>query len=75
MRLPVVSGRDVIRVLSRFGWSPVRQKGSHVSLYRPGARRPVTVPLHAELDIGTLRRILRHAGVTVDEFVEALKER
>ena len=74
MKLPVVSGAEVIRVLQRFGYRVVRQKGSHVRLRNEvDARRlPVTVPLHREIAFGTLRRILRDAQVTVEEFSAAL---
>ena len=69
-RLPVVSGRDAIKALSKLGFVPVRQKGSH--LVMRGNGRTFAVPLHPELDRGTLRAILREANVSVDAFVEAL---
>ena len=52
----------------------VRQKGSHVRLRHPSdARRlPVTVPLHSELALGTLRRILRDVRITIEELISAL---
>ena len=65
--LPVVSGATCIVALERIGYAVVRQKGSHVRLHCPG-RPPVTVPLHDELDRGTLRAILRTAGVDPDDF-------
>ncbi len=69
-KLPVVSGRNTIKALSRLGFVPVRQKGSHVVL--TGKGRTFAVPLHAELDRGTLRAILREANVSVEAFVRAL---
>jgi len=69
-KLPVVSGPRAIRALARLGFVSVRQRGSHVVL--KGRGRMVVVPLHAELDRGTLRAILREANVSVDEFVEAI---
>jgi predicted RNA binding protein YcfA (HicA-like mRNA interferase family) len=73
-KLPVVSGQDLIRALRRFGYVAVRQKGSHVRLRHPSdARRlPVTVPLHSEIAFGTLRRILRDAGISVEDLLSAL---
>jgi len=52
----------------------VRQKGSHVRLRHSTdqQRLPVTVPLHAEIAFGTLRRILRDARVTVEELLSVL---
>lgn len=67
--LPVVSGATCIAALECIGYRAVRQKGSHVRLHCVG-RLPVTVPLHAELDRGTLRSILRTAGVQPNDFRE-----
>jgi predicted RNA binding protein YcfA (HicA-like mRNA interferase family) len=73
-KLPVVSGDDVIRVLGKFGYVAVRQKGSHVRLRHPtdSTRAPVTVPQHKELATGTLRRILRDAQLEIEQFVSNL---
>jgi predicted RNA binding protein YcfA (HicA-like mRNA interferase family) len=69
--LPVVSGRVCVRALGRLGYVVARQRGSHARLTCPG-RPPVTVPLHHELDRGTLAAILRAAELTADEFVALL---
>jgi len=73
-KLPVISGDQLIRALAKFGYAAVRQKGSHVRLrHSTDAQRvPVTVPLHNEIAFGTLRRILRDSGVTVEQLVSAL---
>jgi predicted RNA binding protein YcfA (HicA-like mRNA interferase family) len=70
-KLPVVSGEDLIRVLRRFGYEVVRQKGSHVRLRNESApeRLPVTVPLHKELAKGTLKNILKDSGISIDELI------
>jgi predicted RNA binding protein YcfA (HicA-like mRNA interferase family) len=51
-----------------------RQKGSHLTLYRAVDRRVLTVPMHFAKDVpkGTLRTIIREAGVSVEEFVKFL---
>ena len=54
------------------GWRPDRQRGSHLTLVKEGERLTLTVPPHRELDRGTLGRLIRDAGLTVDEFLEAL---
>lgn len=69
--LPVISGQTCIEALAKLGYQTARQRGSHVRLRAPG-RNPVTVPLHRELDRGTLRSILRAAEVSVAEFLELL---
>ncbi len=73
-RLPIVSGQKTARALQRLGLEilPKRGKGSHIALWRAELKRPVIVPDHKELDRGTLRSILRAAGVSDDEFRDAL---
>jgi len=73
-RLRRVSGQEALRALERLGFERVRQRGSHMVLKKQTAEGAVgcVVPLHRELAIGTLRGILRQAGVTPDEFVENL---
>ena len=70
--LPLVSGADCIAALAKIGYRTIRQKGSHVRLISPG-KPPVTVPLHPELDRGTLRRILRTVELGVDDFIALLR--
>jgi len=63
-RLKTLSGRDVVKILSRFGFKVVSQRGSHVKLRRiltDGTKQTLTIPLHEELDMGTLRAIFRQA--------------
>ncbi|MCL6533586.1 MAG: type II toxin-antitoxin system HicA family toxin [Armatimonadetes bacterium] len=71
-KLPVLSGRELIRLLQKAGFEVVRQKGSHVSL-RKGDRRTV-VPLHDELAKGTLRDILNQCGLSRDDLLKLMEE-
>jgi len=68
-KLPVVSGAEAVRALERLGFVIVRQRGSHIVLRR-GASGCV-VPNHRELKLGTLTGILKQAGVSPDEFIDA----
>jgi predicted RNA binding protein YcfA (HicA-like mRNA interferase family) len=70
-KLPVVSGAEAAKAFGSFGYEPVRQTGSHVRMKCEG-RQPITVPQHDELKRGTLRRLISDAGLTVDEFRDAL---
>ena len=70
-RLPVLSGPEVIKALSKIGFRVTRQRGSHVVLRHEDGRR-VTVPLHNELDRGTLAAIMTQAGLTREEFTALL---
>jgi predicted RNA binding protein YcfA (HicA-like mRNA interferase family) len=68
--LPVVTGRECIRALQRAGFVIDRQKGSHATLIRDDPYARVTIPNHRKgLKPGTLRRIIREAGLSVDEFL------
>jgi len=51
------------------GWEFSRQKGSHMILTKSGSWASLSVPDHRELDCGTLRKLIRNAGITVEEFV------
>jgi predicted RNA binding protein YcfA (HicA-like mRNA interferase family) len=70
-RLPRLSGREVVKVFESLGWEQVRQSGSHLILVREGHRATLSVPDHKEVAMGTLRSLIRSAGLTVDQFVEA----
>jgi predicted RNA binding protein YcfA (HicA-like mRNA interferase family) len=72
-RLRRVSAQEAIRALERLGFE-VRQRGSHVVLKKETAEGEIgcVVPLHRELAIGTLRGILKQAGVTPEQFLESL---
>ena len=73
MLLPVVSGRETIKALSKIGFLVIRQKGSHVMLEKRNEEViKLTVPLHRSLKKGTLRRIISDAGLTVNEFITIL---
>ncbi len=67
--LPRVSGREVVRALQKVGYERDRQRGSHIVLRQTAPpHRRITVPDHKEVAKGTLRAIIRQAGLTVDEF-------
>lgn len=72
-RLPVVTGRELARAFGKLGYVLDRQKGSHMVLRRgePPYRRLV-IPDHKEIAKGTLRAILRQAGVDVEELMRLL---
>lgn len=74
-KLPVVSGRKVVRALERIGYRVVRQRGSHIRLRDESDPNhlPITVPDHKTVKPGLLRKILHDADLTADEFVALLK--
>ena len=70
-KLPVVSGDQAVRALEELGFAVVRQRGSHIVMRND--IRSCVVPKHKELKIGTLAGILRQAGVSAEEFIDALQ--
>jgi len=70
--VPRISGRECVRALSKAGFYVRRQEGSHLILRRDGPLAQLVVPDHKELDRGTLRAIIRQAGLSVDEFTRLL---
>ena len=72
-QLPRISGREAVRVFESLGWSQVRQSGSHMILVREGHPATLSVPDHKEVAKGTLRSLIRAAGITVDDFVNAME--
>jgi len=69
-KLKLCSGAEAVRKLQRAGWSVARQKGSHVMLTRPGYQWTLSVPQHDELGPGLLRKLIRQAGLSLEEFNE-----
>lgn len=69
-RLPVLSGRELIRLLAKAGFRQTRQKGSHARLEK-GSLKTV-VPLHDELSKGTLLGILDQCGLSRDDLLRLL---
>ena len=73
-KLPVISGRTLRKVLQRHGFLFARQKGSHMMMRRVEPPHiTISIPDHRELAPGTLRGILRDAGLSVDEFKKLVK--
>ncbi len=76
-RLPVLSGHETARILSKAGFEIRRQKGSHMILVKetPESKRAVVVPNHEEIDRGTLVEIIRQAGLKREEFLKLAAEK
>ena len=72
--LPQLSGRDAVKFFESLGWKIVRQKGSHIILIKDGQIATLSVPDHKEVAKGTLRSLIRSAGLTVSEFLDAMKK-
>ena len=72
MKLPLLSGRQVLAALQRMGFVEIHRKGSHVKMEHPDGRR-IVFPFHNEVDRFTLKGALRDADVVVEEFLKHVK--
>ncbi len=75
-KLPVVTSRQIIRVLNELGFFEHNRVGSHAQFKHADGRR-ITVPVHKGRDInrGTLRGIIHDLHISVDEFISLLKKK
>ena len=72
-KLPIISGMEAVKALSRIGYKIDHQTGSHLILrHKEEPHRRLTVPNHKELAKGTLRAIIRQSGLTREEFLKLL---
>lgn len=73
-KLPIVSGSEAVKALKRLGFFIDRQRGSHVVMKKvaPNGEIGCVIPMHREVAAGTLRSALKLAGVSVEEFTDAL---
>ncbi len=69
-KLPKISAKECIKVLSKAGFYFKRQQGSHIILRRDNPFAQLVVPNHKELDRGTLRAIIRQADLSINEFIK-----
>ena len=69
-KLPRVSGAEVVKALRRLGFVVARQRGSHIVMRRGSSG--CVVPNHRELKTGTLAGVLKQAGISVEDFLNAL---
>ena len=71
-RLNGISGKEAVVAFQKAGWIIVGQVGSHLVMTKPIMRVNLSIPQHRELSVGTLRALIRNAGLTVDEFLQLL---
>ena len=78
MKLPRnVSGADLVKGLTKVGYSVTRQKGSHIRMTtKQSGEHHVTVPNHPSVRVGTLAGILSdvgdHLGMERDKLIDAM---
>lgn len=71
-RLANISGKEAVKAFQKIGWQVMGQVGSHVVMTKPNTPVNLSIPQHKELSMVTLRALIRHAGISVDEFINLL---
>ena len=66
--IKLCSGAEAVKKFKRAGWTVDRQKGSHVMMVKTDYQYTLSIPLQRELGIGILKKLIRQAGLNVDEF-------
>ena len=73
-KLNVISGRKLVKVFEKFGWTEIRRKSSHIIMVKKGEIITLSIPDHDEVAKGTLRSLLRSAGITIEEYIKTLNK-
>ena len=73
-RITPVDWRTLVHVFEKFGCEVVRQKGSHIILRCPGAKRPIVIPRYDEIPVFVIKTNLRTAGMTREQYLALLEE-
>ena len=71
--VPLLRPQQVVRAFEKLGWEVARQRGSHIILTKAGHIASLSIPNHSQVARGTLRALIDKAGLTVQEFLEAVK--
>jgi len=71
-KLGNISGKEAAKAFGKAGWMAMGQVGSHLVLCKSGQRANLSIPQHKELSLGTLRALIRAAGMSVDDFLNLL---
>jgi predicted RNA binding protein YcfA (HicA-like mRNA interferase family) len=73
-KMPRISGKEMLKILSLFGFEVIRQKGSYVVLKKQtkNGEFGTVVPMHKELAEGTIRGILKQAKISIEDFLKAI---
>lgn len=71
-RLTNISGKEAVKAFQKAGGNPSGKWEDHLVMVKPGVRVNLSIPQHKELSVGTLRALIRNAGLTVEEFLKLL---
>ena len=71
-RLPVISGFEMVKILARFGWIPVRQTRSQCIMKKEGSTFRIVIPQHRELRPGIIHQIMKESDLSIEKLSEYL---
>jgi predicted RNA binding protein YcfA (HicA-like mRNA interferase family) len=71
-RLGNISGKQAAKAFKKAGWYEVGQVGSHLIMSKQNIRVNLSIPQHKELSVGTLRALIRNAGLSIEDFLKLL---
>jgi len=71
-KLGNISGKQAVKAFKNAGWQVMGQVGSHVVMTKSDMKANLSIPQHKELSVGTLRALIRNAGLDVDEFLKLI---
>ncbi|MFH1055741.1 MAG: type II toxin-antitoxin system HicA family toxin [Candidatus Altiarchaeota archaeon] len=71
--MPVVSWKDVVKALTKRGYTVRRQSGSHIILHKTDPSNSIPVPKHDELKTGTLLAVIKCTGLSKEEFLRLVE--
>ena len=72
-QVPLLRPQMVVKAFERLGWAVARQRGSHIIMTKAGQIATLSIPDHPQVARGTLRSLIQHAGLTVEEFLKAVE--
>ncbi len=71
--VPLLRPQIVVKAFERFGWVVARQRGSHIIMTKAGHIATLSIPNHSQVARGTLRSLIQHAGLTIEEFLTVVE--
>ncbi|MBD3388382.1 MAG: addiction module toxin, HicA family [Candidatus Altiarchaeales archaeon] len=71
-KLPIVSGKQAVKAFNKLGYAVIRRRSSHIRLEHE-SKKKITIPDHKTLGKGILRKLIRDAEITIEEFNKLLK--
>ena len=73
-KLPIISGKKLLKLLKKAGYKEIRKKRSHVFIEHESGNQSTVIPVHANEDLGNgiLKSIINDFELTVEELIELI---